>query len=181
MNKDAYDNSSSQCDTAQRRVHTAHNLAGCIRILVAHPCSASMGAAGRGNCCGAHLTHLSGTSVQTSLAYWLFVAAKPAALTLGIQVGVLRLNMRRKPVRRCDAIHVTACDAHHGFVHLISHRFPCCHCKQGGADVLKAAIVRPSDTSKPAFLPEDQMLAVKQSANLTYCRGAPGRFSQFGA
>ena len=56
----------------------------------------------------------------------------------------------------------------------------CYHCKQGSADVLKAAIVRPSDTSKPAFVPEDQVLAVKQDANLTHCRGAPGRFSQFG-
>ena len=75
----------------------------------------------------------------------------------------------------------TACHNHQGRVCLISHQFPCCHCKQGGADVLKAAIVRPSDTSKPAFVPEDRALAVKQRANLTHCRGAPGRFSQFGA
>lgn len=49
---------------------------------------------------------------------------------------------------------------------------------QVGAGVLEAAIVRPSDTSKPRFLPEDSVLGIKQSSNLTHCRDAPGRFSQ---
>lgn len=62
----------------------------------------------------------------------------------------------------------------------LRHQLCCCHCEQVSADVLKAATVRPSDTSNPPVVPEDRVLAVKQSPNLTHCRGAPGRFSQFG-